>query len=136
MSYGASVALQQAVVAALLADAGVVATLGSAIHDALPSGTVPPLYALVGEEQVEDRSDSSGTGALHRLTITLISSTAGFLAVKEAAGAVAHALHGAPLPLAVGRLVDLRFVKARARRDRTSGGRRVELSFEARIEGP
>ncbi len=136
MSYGAAAALQQAVVAALLADADVTAALGSAVHDALPAGPPPALYALVGEEEVEDRSDGSGSGALHRLVIRVISSAAGFLQAKEAAAAIGAALDGVPLALGAGRLVDLRFRGAKARRDGTSGARVIDLRFDARIEGP
>ncbi len=136
MSYGAAAALQQAVVATLLADARVTATLGAAVHDALPAGTPPALHALVGEEEVEDRSDGSGAGALHRLTIRVVSSAAGFLQAKEEAAAIEAALDGAPLALGAGRLVDLRFRGAKARRDGNSGTRVIDLTFEARIEGP
>lgn len=135
MSYAASAALQAAVYQHLSADPGLTALVGSAIYDALPAGTVPPLYVTLGPEDVRDRSDATAGGAVHRFTVTVISEAAGFTSAKLAAAAVGGALIGADLSLSVGHLVALNFDRARARRE--SGGqlRRIDLTFRARIDG-
>ena len=134
MSYASSAALQAAVYQHLSADAGLHALIGNAIYDALPSGTVPPLYVTLGSEEVRDRSDGSAGGAWHRFTVSVISEAAGFASAKLTAAAVSGALIGADLTLSVGHLVLLNFDRARARRE--SGGqlRRIDLTFRARID--
>jgi hypothetical protein len=134
MSYAASEALQAAVYQQLSADAGLTALVGAAIYDAMPSGTVPPLYVTLGPEDVRDRSDSTAGGAWHRFTVSVISEAAGFASAKLAAAAVSGALVGADLTLSAGHLVALNFDRARARRE--SGGqlRRIDLTFRARID--
>ncbi len=133
MSYAMSAALQAALYDALRADAALSELVGEAIFDAPPSGTLPGLYVTLGAERVRDASDRSASGAWHDLTVAVISGAAGFSAAKAAAGAVSDLLHEADLPLARGRLVSLRFRRARARRE--SGGlRRIEMTFRARVE--
>ncbi|MEB8388628.1 DUF3168 domain-containing protein [Rhodobacteraceae bacterium KMM 6894] len=134
MSYAASEALQAAIYQQLSADAGLAALVGIAIYDALPSGTVPPLYVTLGPEDVRDRSDATAGGAWHKFTVSVISEAAGFSSAKLAAAAVSGALVGADLTLSTGHLVALNFDKARARRE--SGGqlRRIDLTFRARID--
>ena len=72
MSYGVSAALQAAVYQALLGDATLAGLVGSAIYDALPSGTLPPLYVSLGPEVARDKSDKSGHGAEHEFTISVV----------------------------------------------------------------
>ena len=135
MSYGASAALQAAIFQHLSNDAALGAVVGTAIYDALPSGTVPPIYVTLGPEDVRDRSDASASGAWHRITVSVISEAAGFSTAKLAAGAVSGALNGADLSMSTGTLVALNFDRARARRE--SGGqlRRIDLTFRARVDG-
>ncbi len=133
MSYGAAEALQQAVYATLSADAGVVAEVGSAIYDAVPSGAVPDLYVSLGRETVLDRSDKGGQGAEHRFEVSVIADQAGYARAK-AAVAVCDALVGADLMLARGTLVYLNFDRASARKDTSANLRRIDLRFRARIE--
>ena len=52
----------------------------------------------------------------------------------DAAGAVSDALHEADLTLLRGRLVSLRFERARAYQIENSTGRRIDLTFRARVE--
>jgi len=132
MSYAITAALQQAVYAALVAD-GPVSTLSSgAIHDALPPGPVPDLYISLGPERVQDRSDGSFGGAWHDFPVIVISDGAGFTEAKTLAAAVSDALVDANLTLSRGRLVSLRFLRARARviDDR----REIEVWFRAHVD--
>ncbi len=134
MSYGAAAALQAAIYQRLAADPALDALVQGAVHDALPPGPVPPLYVSIGPEDVRDRSDKTGAGALHRFTISVVSTTAGFAEAKAAAAAVSDALTGARLTLARGSLVSLTFDRARARRDGDGNTRRVDLRFRARVD--
>lgn len=133
MSYGVSAALQGAVYQRLTGDAALTALVGSAIYDALPSGTLPDLYVSLGPEEARDRSDKTGAGALHLFTISVVSAAAGFQAAKDAAAAVSDALVDAPLSLTRGTLVSLQFDRARAQR-LTDGTRRIDLRFRARVD--
>lgn len=133
MSYGAAAALQAAVHARLAADTALGALVGGAIHDAMPPGTAAGLHVALGPEVVRDRSDRTGGGAEHDFTISVVGGAGGFERAKAAAAAVSDALVDAPLILARGRLVGLWFLAARAARQR-DGGRRIDLTFRARIE--
>lgn len=132
MSYGSTAALQQAVYAALTGDAEVQTLSGGAIYDALPPGPVPGLYVSLGPEQVQDRSDRTGRGALHDFPVTVVTTGAGFQAAKTLAAAISDALDEAALTLARGRLMRLRFLRARARR--IEDGREIEIWFRARVD--
>jgi hypothetical protein len=70
MSYQAAAALQSAIYARLTGFAGLG---GVSIVDAMPAGTVPGTFVLIGPEQVLDQSDTSGGGAEHRFEIAVIS---------------------------------------------------------------
>lgn len=134
MSYGVSGALQAAVYQALAGDAALTALVGSAVFDAAPAGPVPAIYVALGSEEVADRSDYDGRGAAHDLLISVVSGSAGFAAAKAAAGAVSDALVDAPLVLARGTLVSLRFLRATARQSGDGLTRRIDLRFRARVE--
>lgn len=134
MSYGMSAALQEAVYARLIGDAGVAAQVGTAVYDAVPVGDVPTLYVSLGPEDVRERCDKTGGGAEHRLSISVVTREPGFQGAKRAAVAVTDALDGADLTLARGRLVALWFDRARARRVSKGDVRRIDLTFRARVE--
>lgn len=135
MSYAMAAALQTAVYQELLADPTVGSLVGTAIYDAPPAGDLPETYVTLGPEEVRDRSDATGRGALHRFTVSVVTDAAGFGAAKSAAGAICDALHGADLTLARGRLVGLWFERAAARRSGKAGrSRRIDLRFRARVE--
>ena len=135
MSYALSAPLQAAVDQYLLADAGVQASIGAHVYDALPSGRVPDLYATLGAEVVRDKSDASGSGAEHDLTIAERRETERQLQqAKEAAAAISDALDDPVLTLSRGRLVGMRFLKAQAARVGTGTIRRIDLKFRARVE--
>lgn len=135
MSYGMAGALQAAVYQCLLADPGVSGLVGTSVYDALPEGKVPEIYISLGPEEVRDRSDADGVGALHRFTVSVISEVSGFAAAKDVAGAVGDALLNGGLALSRGRLVGLWFERASARRSGRAGQvRRIDLRFRARVE--
>jgi hypothetical protein len=134
MSYAISAALQSAVFAHLQGDAALAALVGDAVYDALPSGTAPETFVVLGPEEVRDASDATGRGAVHKLTVSVHSTASGFLAAKQAAGAVAGALVDAPLVLSAGHLVGIGFLTARAQRTENGAARRIDLIFRARVE--
>lgn len=134
MSYAMAAALQAAIWQHLSNDAGLGALVGGAIYDAAPQGAVPDLYVVLGPEEVRVRSDATAAGAEHRVTVTVVSAGAGFLAAKQAAGAVSDALESAVPVLTRGRLVALTFLRARARRSRDGQLRRIDLIFRARVD--
>lgn len=133
MSYAISAALQAAVFQTLSNDAGVAAQVGTAIYDALPGGSLPALYIVLGTEQVRDASDKTGRGALHDFTVSVVTEAAGFSSAKLAAAAVSDALVDAPLVLTRGTLVSLNFTKAKAARVGTGDMRQINLIFRARV---
>lgn len=133
MTYALAAALQQSIFQHLAADAAVTSALGSDLFDAMPSGSLPQIYAVLGAEEVLDRSDASRRGARHRFTVSVFTSAAGFVVAKEAAAAICDALIDAPLTLSRGRLVGLWFERASAQR-LDDGGRSITLLFAARLE--
>lgn len=135
MSYMSAAALQAAVYQHLVADAPLAALVDGGIHDAPVPGTASGSYVVLGAEEVIDRSDVSGPGAEHRFTLSILSDAPGFQHAKEIAGRIGRILPGADLALSEGRLVDLWFHQAQARRVEGGAVRRIDLRFRARIEG-
>ncbi len=133
MTYAVSSALQQAVYQTLSGDTGLAAIVGGNIFDVAPSGSVPAIYVLMGAERVRDRSDQTGYGASHDLTLTIVSSDAGFLNAKDAAAAVCDAILGQALTLVRGQLISINFLQASARRVGDGQQRQIELIFRARV---
>ena len=69
------------------------------------------------------------------MTVSVVTTLAGFAEAEAQAVAVSDALDNAPLSLARGQLVGLWFERALARRDGESGrDRRIDLGFRARVE--
>jgi len=134
VSYAVSGPLQEAIFQLLQGDAALSGLVGGAIYDAVPSGALPPTYVVLGEEDVRDRSDKDGGGALHDLVISVITDAAGFAGAKATAGAVCDVLLGVPPVLSRGRIVGLWFLKAQARRVGTGAQRRIDLRFRAQTE--
>ncbi|ARE38455.1 hypothetical protein RGUI_0314 [Rhodovulum sp. P5] len=134
MSYGAAAALQAAIYQRLTTDQTLNALVGDAIFDMPPQGELPTTYVSLGPEEVRDASDKTGSGALHRVTISVVSDAEGFATVKAAAAAISDALTGDMLTLSRGRLIGLWFDRAKARRVGFDDRRRVDLRFSARIE--
>lgn len=133
MSYGASAALQMAVFDRLTQDSALAAIVGSNIFDALPEGSLPALYVVIGPEEARVQADASGAGAAHEFAVTIVGNTAGFLVAKQAAVAVSDALLiGSELTLSRGALINIGFLRARARR--SDAAREVEMWFRALID--
>lgn len=131
MSYAGAAALQAAVFQRL---SDCPALSGLAVFDAQPVGGASGTFVLIGPEEVRDASDRTGAGAEHRVTVSVISDAAGFLAAKTAAVAVSDALAEAEMELSRGRLVRMQFQRAVARRLEDGDVRRIDLTFRARIE--
>ena len=134
MSYAVSAALQSAVFSTVATDPGVIAVVGDAVYDALPSGTLPGLHISLGPENVRAEDDKTGSGSAHRCVVSVVTDVPGVRAAKEAAGAVSDALHEADLTLTRGILVSLQFQRARAFKIEKGTGRRIDLTFRARVE--
>ena len=134
MSYGVSAALQQAIYQRLAADTALSTLVSGAIYDAVPAGIITGTYVSLGPEDVRERSDMTGQGALHEVTISVVTDAAGFQAAKEVAAAVSDTLVDASLILGRGRLVYLNFHRARARRVEDADVRRIDLIFRTRVE--
>ena len=128
MSYGVAAALQAAVYERLSGVAGV------AVYDAVPPGGAVGTFVLIGPEDVRDASDKTAHGAEHRLVISVVTDEAGFQAAKAVAVAVSDALVDAEMVLTRGVLVSMAFLRAVARRVSNGAGRRIDLTFRARVE--
>ena len=137
MSYAATAALQAAVYGALRDDAALADLVGDAIYDAMPVAAPPGTYVSLGPEDVRDAGDMTAAGALHDFVVSVLSGTDeanGFGAVKEVAVAVSDALETTEMVLDRGHLAGLWFLRARARRAENGAGRRVDMTFRARID--
>lgn len=111
-----SLALQKAIFAALVADAGVGALIGDRIYDAAPRNAVFP-YVEVGDAALVDWSTGTEDGAEHRVVLHAWSRTRGKAECYAVMDAVRSALHDAPLTLDGHALVSLRHEFGDARRD-------------------
>ena len=135
MSYGVAAALQAAIYQRLTQDGALTALVGDAIYDALPAGdSLPETYVTLGPEDVRARDDGTGGGAWHPIIVSVVTSATGFHGAKQVAGAVGDALGAGAMTLERGRLVSLRFDRARAAREGSGALRRIDLSFRARVE--
>jgi len=134
MSYVMAPALQVAIFQHLSADSALSLLLGGALYDAIPPATPPATYALIGVEEVFDRSDKTGNGAEHRLTISVVTNASGFLAAKQVAARICDLLEAPALHLSRGRLVGMWFDRAEARKIEGDQTRRIDLRFRARVE--
>ncbi|KGJ03958.1 DUF3168 domain-containing protein (plasmid) [Paracoccus versutus] len=137
MSYLATAALQAAVYRRLREDGALAALVGDAIYDAMPVAAPAGLYVSLGPEEVRDAGDMTAGGAVHDFVVSVLSgaeAAGGFGAVKAAAVAVSEALEAADMALDRGHLAGLWFLRARARRAENGAGRRVDLTFRARID--
>lgn len=133
MSYALSASLQEAVFTALSGDAAVSALIGSAIYDA-PPVTPDATYVLLGEDVAKDRSSGTHKGVTLDFEINIISDVAGFSQSKSLAAAICDVLIGAELPLSRGALVNMKFLKSRARRGVSPEQRRIVLIFRAILD--
>lgn len=133
MTYAMSSGLQAAVYELLANDAALNAQVAGAVYDSVPE-SAPDLFVALGPEKASDRSDATAGGAIHQFRISVVTRRQGFMAAKEVAGRVSDALAEAALPLARGRVVSMRFLRAQAKRDEGEGTRRIDLWFRARLD--
>ena len=135
MTYALAWPLQQAVHARLAADPGVAAMLGDRIHDAAPeTRRLSQIYAVIGDEAVEDWSTATDRGAEHVIRLAVHAPRAGFATAKQAAAAISDALIGTPLTLARGHVVCIGFVDAETARSEDDALRSIVLRFRVLIE--
>jgi hypothetical protein len=113
-----SFALQQAILAALSADAGVKALLGDPprLYDDVPRKAAFP-YATLGEGTLQPWDTASERGFEHALMFHVWSRYGGRKEAKAVLGALYAVLHDAVLSLSGHRLVTLRFEFADMFRD-------------------
>ena len=100
----------------------------------MPSGTLPSIYVSLGTETVKDRSDQTGAGTEHELTISVVTELAGFQTAKAAAAAISDVLTGADLALGRGTLIAMNFYRAKAVRVGTNEQRQIDVIFKALVE--
>ena len=113
----ASWALQQAIFAALTADAALVALLGGErVYDDVPSRAEFP-YVTFAQTSERDWSTGSEEGSEHVLTLHVWSRAGGRREAHEIMGALRAALNDEALPLSGYRLINLRHEFSEARRD-------------------
>lgn len=135
MSYLFGASLQGSVYARLSTDATVATLTGGAIFDAPPALSPDQTdYVLIGEETVRPNGTKTSVGALHDFTVTVHSGREGFDGAKRIAAAVCGALVDAPLAVAGGRVVALRFLRAGAERGAAPAKRTISLRFRAVVD--
>lgn len=127
MSYGVATALQEAVFTALSSDPSITVP----VYDALPAGVLPETYIVLGSEEMVTLGDSSGAGAQHDFTLSVVSSAPGFATAKGVGVAVSDVLLSAALTLSRGALSGIWLRKASARRLEGGAQRQVDLRFRA-----
>ena len=130
MTYALASGLQSAVYERLASDPAMDAV---PVFDAVPQAA-PDLYVALGHEDAVGRDDASGRGARHDLRLSVVTTRDGYAAAKAAAATVCDVLLAGDLALTRGRVVSLRFLKARARRDEGERTRRIDLWFRARTD--
>ncbi len=131
----ASLDLQAAVFARLLADADLLAALGGPrIFDGAPRGTDFP-YVTLGAAGQADWSDGSAKGGDVSLTLHVWSRQGGKKEAWAIAGLLMRLLHDEPLALADHQLVTLRVAFAEVRRDPDGITEHGVVRLEALVEG-
>ncbi|MEM6971926.1 MAG: DUF3168 domain-containing protein [Pseudomonadota bacterium] len=138
MTYALALPLQQAVFQHLSADPGVTALAAGRVFDAPPQlsgdAEAEAAYAVIGDESVQDWSSADTAGAAHTLGISVFATERSFIEAKRLAGAVSDALIGVHPAMSRGRIVTMRFLSARTRREQQGRVRRIDLRFRALIE--
>lgn len=118
----ASLELQRALVAALSADAAIVAN-GIGLYDGPPVDARAP-YLSVGADVVILRGWQGGGGAEHRFSLTFWDVREGFAPAKQALLEVERVVMAMPRAIGTRRLVGMRLLRAtvkRAQRNWTQG---------------
>ena len=133
MTYALGASLQTAVYGRLASDPALDALVAGAVFDTIPDDA-PDLFVAIGPERVSGRLDVTGSGAVHDISVSVVTRRGGYFSAKDAAGRVSEALTGSVLAMTRGRIVSIRFLRARTRRDEGEGTRRVDLWFRARVD--
>jgi hypothetical protein len=133
MVTSASLSLQKAIWAALVADAGVGALIGDRIYDSPPRDAVFP-YATIGPASAADWSTGTEDGTEHRMTLHAWSRGRGQSECHAIAEAIRAALNDAALALDGHALVNLRFETADTRREADGITWRGTIRFRAVTE--
>jgi hypothetical protein len=108
--------LQQAVFAALAADAALTALIGPGrVCDDVPEGMALP-YVTLGPVTAEDWSTGSEHGTELLIAVHVWSGARGKKQAHEVLGAIRSALHDRPLSLVGHRLINLRHQRSEIRR--------------------
>lgn len=137
MSYEYAAGLQAAIYQRLIGDMALESLIGNQIYDAPLEGKgdeVAPDHVTLGEEMTRAWTTKTSAGAVHDFDVTVHSGRDGFDAAKKIAGAVCAALVDAPLVVPGGRVVSLRFLRAKAERNTAPEKRRVSLRFRAVLD--
>ncbi len=132
---GASWALQQAIFAALSADATVQSLLGNPprLYDAVPALAAFP-YAVIGDGSETNWDTATEAGSEHQLTLNVWSRAGGHREVKAVAEAIRECLETAALSLAGHTLIDLRYLDCAFARETDGETFRATLRFRAVTE--
>lgn len=138
MTYALAWPLQEALYQRIAADPACTQHFGARIYDApLPFGVEDEpdgVYLILGDEEVSDWSTATDEGAVHVLTLAIHAPRRGFADAKRAAADVSDLLLGAEWTLSRGRVVNVRFVSARTRREDASSLRRIEMRLRFVLE--
>ncbi len=134
MSYLHATDLQELVYDLLSEDTDLAALVGTNIFDMPPEGDAPLTYVTLGPEEVSDQSDQNAKGAVHMITVSVVTRESGFHDAKTIAQSVTQLLDGASDEFDQGRLTRMQFKKARARRIDGGLARQIDLTFRARID--
>lgn len=138
MTYALGWPLQEALYAALSADAECAAFFGTRIHDAPPrfgpDAEAEGLYLVIGDERVRDWSTASDEGAVHQVRLDVYAPRRSFAEAKQAAAAVSAVVLNGALALTRGRVVNARFVDARTGRAENDSLRRIAMRFRITLE--
>lgn len=138
MTYALSWPLQEAIFAVICEDDLCNTFFDHRVFDAPPPfvGEAAPegLYLTLGDEQAQDWSTGSDSGAVHIVTLTVHAPRRGFSDAKRAAAALSDALLRADFTLTRGRVVNARFVDAKTRRTEADALRQIEMRFRIIVE--
>lgn len=126
-------ALQQAVFAALSANAAVQSAVASRIFDAVPETAALP-YIVLGEASEKNNATASEAGSAHTLSLHIWSRSGGTREIKQIAGVVRACLDHAALTLSGHTLIDIRFASADYSRQSDGKTFRAVLRFAASTE--
>lgn len=129
-----ALALQQAIVATLANDSGVLAALGgSRIYDDTPQPAAFP-YATIGQTTARSADSDLSSTDEHIFTLHIWSRARGRREALAIADAIRLALHDKPLTLTAHKLINLRHDFSDARRERDGDTIHGTVRFRAVTE--